>query len=1099
MSKKLLIGAAMATAAMIGSAPAAPAAETPSIYAYNARYYFGEFERGMFSMDIDGSNIKQLWKDTYSYNEDGTVSAYSMTAGWMRNGRFCGIYSYWPNGMDRETVHYLERDITTGEVLKDELIKTPDGDYSNVWVSAAYCPVDDCVYGVGVSAAGTSFVVKKAPADNLAQAIAIGPATSLIYGMTYNEELGALIGVTGKSNEGITRLVQIDPATGQYTDIMSLSPTSSYNPQSGICWVPSLQRYVYDEISTDTGLEGSTLLALNPASQSSTTLASLERPYDFRFMITMNDEAVTSPWAPREAIGVQANFSELTGNFTFKLPTELENGDAINGNISYSVTIDGIEKLKGSGAPGSNITTDNVTLSKGYHLYRVVLAYNDNANVPTIMGLVAGTEQPLAPANINLTPTKLSWDAVTTGISGGTMGGVTYTAKINGTTVATDITDTSVDVSSFISTTGNMTAYTATVTATCNGATSIPGYSNKLVEGAPLSVPFTMAPTQAEVDICTTADVDGNGNTWSYEPANTEDNIPAAFLSGFDMRNACNDWLFTPKFAVSANAVYKASIDAILADESLKGGTIAMYVGKEPSVESMKVCIMPELLMTSDEEFQFTGQFTVDGELAGADVLYIALQATSTAGSRCPIFVRNFSVTKTDGLAVPAAVTGLKAERAEKGSTMVNVTFKLPTKNADGSEITASSVDATVSLAKILTKTVQTAPVKVSGAPGAEMTASIKADEWGNLITVTPSANGKDGVGANVVANLSNPLPGLVNNLTAKYSEDNCTVYLEWEAPTTDFEGNPAEPGQYYTYNVYQLNEDNQYQLQVENNPLNHAELNMSGTEELFGTEFAIAAVNNTGLAPHLQKIYCQIGKPLSLPMEDDLNGTSFRYEPLTPLNTSDVKVNINWGAPGKIGLGAAYEDASVGDVIAAIPTGNDATMRLSFPKFSTTGLDNVSLKFKMWTGANAAASSVWCQAYDMAAPELVENITMGKEGYNDVEITLPAKYVNKPWTWIFLDNKFATSAERMVLASYKFSGVSGIDEIAGAGEGAGNVFAARNSIIVKGFAGERAEIYTLDGSRMASVTLNGNTSVAAGKGIYLVRIAGRSYKVIVR
>lgn len=1103
MRKNILIGAALAMTAMLGSAPAAQADDQACIYAYNMHSYFqGQYVRGMYSMNIDGSDIKLLWKDNYSYTESG-MSSLRMNYGWIRNERLCGIVSDWPAAVP-EIVHYMERDIQTGEVLKDEIISKPQG-YAFSYIAAAYCPSDDCVYAVGVSSG--SFVLTKAPADKLDQIVTVGKLTSLIYGLTYNEEHGAFAAITGSADTGCNRLVNINPATAEMTTVMNLNPESDRCEISGICWVPSLQRYVYDQVSVFGNQMGgdpdtSELLTLNPANKSISSLSKFTAPnaYDFSFMITMNDKAVASPWGPKEVTNLKANFSDVTGNFTFTLPTTLENGDKIKGDISYSVYIDDAEKLKGIGAPGANVTTNNVTVTKGYHLYRVVLTYNGNSNTPEVFGFTAGKEQPQAPTNVVLTANKLSWDAVTMGISGSKLGEVTYTAKINGQSVATDTKETSIDVSSFINQNGPLTAYTATVTATSNGATSVGAPSNKIVEGAPFTVPFTLTPTEAQFNLCTTADVDKNGITWSYEPAKTDENDPreAGFLSGYDKTLACNDWLFTPKFAVTDKAIYTVSIDAVLAEARLNGGLLSMYVGKEPNIESMKTCLIPALKMTSDNGFQFTGQFAVTGDLAGADKLYIALQATSDAGYRCPIFVRNLSVTKVDGNAVPAAVTDLKANIPESG-TNVEVTFKLPTKNLDGTDITASSVDATISLAKVTTMAVQPKPVKVSGAPGAEMKATIECEEWGNLITVTPSANGKDGLGANVVANLSLPLPGLVRNLTAKYSEDNNTVYLEWEAPNTDFEGNPVAEGQYYTYNVYQLNNDSQYELVVENVTVTHADADMSGTEELFDTEFAVAAVNGTGLAPHLSKIFIQVGTPYTLPMEEDFNGNSYKYEPLTPLNVGTTEVNFKWGNPSKLGIGDEFADASVGDVVAAVPAGNNASSRLSFPKFSSKGMNSTTLVFKMWTGANAAKSSVWCQAYDMAAPELVADIANDKAGYNDVTIQLPAKYVDKPWVWIFLDSEYATSAERMVLASYKFSGVSGIDEIAGAGEGAGNVFAARNSIIVKGFAGERAEIYTLDGSRMASVTLNGNTSVAAGKGIYLVRIAGRSYKVIVR
>lgn len=93
---------------------------------------------------------------------------------------------------------------------------------------------------------------------------------------------------------------------------------------------------------------------------------------------------------------------ELAGNISFTLPEKTVVGDFLNGNVEYTVSVNGKEHSKGAGTPGDHISLD-ITLSEGMANISVVTANADGVGQEAKTSVYVGNDNPEAPSDVVLT------------------------------------------------------------------------------------------------------------------------------------------------------------------------------------------------------------------------------------------------------------------------------------------------------------------------------------------------------------------------------------------------------------------------------------------------------------------------------------------------------------------------------------------------------------------------------------------------------------------------------------------------------------------------------------------------------------------------
>lgn len=1092
MKKSQLIGLSLLAAMAMPQSMSAEA----TLYAYQYNSVSRANVTGLYSMKPDGSDRKLLWEDTYS-SEKGC----NMVSGWMRDGKLCGIVSLFnalqvDNSMD----YYVERDLLTGEVLKEVKLNGASDNWTNFYVQAAYCPFDDFVYGYGINTDRSAFAFKKAPATALNETVIVKEGVSYTSGTCFNDDYGVLAGVLLTKNADLdysASFIQIDINTGatKTSESFNLKPNINldYKGVFGLVWNSATQSYLWNCYNQ----EGySIIYEIDPQTKTCSEYGTLPDEFWGQFFILEGDEPTYSASAPSAVSDMYYTKTETSATVTFKLPSMFSNGTtSISENVNYTV-YEGSRKLtSGSGAPGSEVTTPALPLSEGTHFLRIVPEIYGVDGVPAVLTVVMGVEVPSSPLNVNLTETTLTWDPVTTGQHGATLTGVTYSIDINGRTVGT--TDkTTFDVSEFIDANGVLSSYVAAVSAVCDGAVSKPTESNRLIAGKPWTPPFEVTPDKADFSLCTLQDVDGDGSNWSLY-TRSYDNEPV-FLSGNNAQKASEDWLFFPAFTGSRTSIYNVSMTVSLAQQDLPNGELQVWIGTSPEKEGMKRCLIPAARITEYDPIEYYADFMIDGELADASALYLGVVVSSREKENSPVMINNVKVTEVaSDLNRPSAVTELKAELSETAPDMATVSFRFPETLLDGTSIAAG----TEMSARVAVIGMQNTTVK--GTPGEAVTVDVNGYSGYNVIVVTPQIGSEKGLGSDVVCHLGFGRPGPVRNIRISYPEDDLGFRVDWDDPDTDYFGKPSQGGT-FSYKIWQRNSKNEMEL-VREIPIgyNFADVTMSENFDLVNLEVGITAINNEGEGP-LTTFLAQIGDPYKMPLNEDFNGETYTYEPLTPFTGKEyVNVEYKWGAPSKLDfLSAKFNVADAGDVIAVYPNPEatePAVSRLWLPKFASTGYTNVDLILYVWTGSDAAETSVTGWAYGMDEPEVISTLPRGKaDGYEKIPIHLPEKMWNKSWIQIAINSSYPSINDRFVMAGYEVQGQSGVDGVADSI--LGTIKGGDSRVTLFGFKGQTAEVYTLDGRKTASVEVGSDIfSFPMEKGFYVVKVGNQSAKVSVR
>ncbi len=1079
----------------------------PTLMGYQYSVIENLFTTGLYELPTTGTTASLLWEDSYAYQGE-YASGIEMTSGWIRNGQMCGYVACYPFP-SQAYYKYVERDLVTGVVNKEMDVDISSG-WTNYFLNAAYCSADDRIYGYGFNDTRTAFAFKSAPANNPNQGYVIKNVGSTYPGsICYNPELGIFVGVLNtKSGDYYTNsLVQIDVNTGQTTELFTIQSEylSDYKCTGGLIWVPSRQAYLWNFYNA--GQEEdfySVLMELDPVKKKSTVIRTFDGNMNFMYFVAENNDPIAVSDAPAVVTDVKTVSDQTGFDLSFTLPATLVDGSAISGAVNYTIYVDNQVMQSGSDNAGAVVNT-RITAGEGSHFIRIVPSVAGKSGIGEIYSAFVGDGTPETPENIVLTETELTWNPVTQGIVGNPLSGVTYHVYVNTVEIG-ETSETSMSMSGIVLPDGDLTNYQAIVTAEANGRESKFGYSNAIIVGKPWSAPFNIEPTEEQFSLMYQDDVDKDNVKWEFD---FDSNVGMDVLtSGFARNEASDDWIFMPKFTADPNKVYTFAFDVYLADSTLPGGIVEAWLGDAPSKSAMTFEIVPAISLTKDNSWvRYSGEFVANGDLTGKE-LYLGIGVSSEEGILSPLRFVDLSVTESTKASIdgPEAVGNLTITRDEKDASLACLNFTMPDKTIAGTSIpTTATITVTITSQGASTET-------VTGNPGEAMTVKMQTAAGNNLIVLTPSYNDVIGLSKNCVSTMGLSTPGKVTNLRASYNETNTRLRIDWDAPTTDINGKPLT-GDNFSYTVWTLNPDTgdfEYAVDVPY-PLHFATMDMSESTTLTNLEVAITAANAMGDSPVSALILCQVGTPLNLPISDDFNGDTFKVNPLTYyVNDPYNNAAIGWGNPANDSWLLTGDMLSVeGDVLCGIPSKNGALTRIDLPKVSTSGYNNVSLQLNIWTGADAAKTTIrgtypspepiiWNFAsYYPTLEKEIATVPSGT-GYELVTIDFPIEFLDQPWISTIIESEYPTLSSRFILAGYALTASSGITDVARTL--AGTIIGREGVITVTGYDAETVWVYGLDGTLVATSTVDGNVcDIPVSHGMYIVKVADRAAKVIVK
>lgn len=917
--------------------------------------------------------------------------------------------------------YYYEVDLATDDVKVTKL-----SDLASVFTVSAYNPDEDKIYGYlsTETAAWYGWAPGADPLDfHLVGTIPnndFPEGNFALAALTYNQVSGKYVGIyNAASGAGV---YEMDPATGKLTKIATMQNPTRYT--TGFCYSPLDGGYVFVQAA-----DGENSIQLLDE-KTFKTISMTDYGYDIQFAPFYCPDQLKFPdSAPKQAELLSVMFPDgaLSGSLSFRMSNENYGGNPVLGNINWILDIDGKEYKRGSAAAGSEFTISIEGLTEGEHTFIL------RPSIAGIFGrevsetVYVGNDTPVAPTDVKLSDSTITWQPSTQGVHNGYVNAeaVTYNVYVNGGMVATGIKST--ECSPHLASDKPLDFYTAAVEAVFDGKISEQAFSNDIVYGQPLNVPYSYLPTPKESQLFTVLNNNNDAKTLEYY-GEFKDGIVGEFsgyIYKYNSREDADDWLFLPvtNFADAAKVyTFSASIFGTNARYA-ESYEVLLCTSTDGTDASIVKTIVPERVASTFargtstiENMSETFYFTVPK----AGTYYVAVHVTSPK-DLYNLYLTNFAVSSSDAIssAGPGLPTGLSATAGAMGALEAEVSFTMPTASVAG---TAYGDDKVLS-ASIQAEGCET--VKVTGKPGETITTKVTTKQGENTITVTVADGDNVGAPDSIDVYTGVVAPGTVRNLESSVSADDMTMTLTWEAPESgDLDNGYVAPTGINYYLCERKTVDGQTGWFV-TSPIGTDVYTYSYTvpegTPLMAAHLGIVAENAAGLAEDFVNVSAMIGKPLEIPFENNYSAGDF----VQPILTFDSSASFYVDDPGVL-----FSQYSTPDKRAALFTQSFYAIQdggIMLPKFSTLGMQHAAFEINTF-GGSCKSFAVYAKAPGMDQPQLIKEYAgedFTESGPVKERVELPAAFQNQSWVEITL--RYSTTGYTQSFIIYGFRYVDNI------------------------------------------------------------------------
>lgn len=625
------------------------------------------FVPGLFS--LSGEHPEVLWQDSNALSV-----GFPMTTGWLNDGKITGFILYSVFGQ-LQAYYYVTLDHSTGDCISSEEINPDNGMFS----CAAFNPETQMIYGYGYNSEG-KLAFMSAPVSNPSSTVTIrvasgNPAPDFCPSITYNPVNKCLYGINMAGY-----FVRID-TEGKQKRLVELP--QELMPQgyiTGLTYSPSDNRYYWNANYGD-GKSG--LFAFSLEDRSVEKIFDYGQCEQFGFMICP-DEVMDpdSPAAPK-SLSVDFPNGSLQGSISFVLPERLNGGGSIDGKLDWQVCSEGSILESGSGLPGATVEF-KTTLSEGMHTIEAMASLGEKTGYSAKIEKFFGCDVPSKPTDVNLSLSNVSWTPVTEGEHGGyiDIDNIEYLVKQDGKMCDT-VHNTTMSLT--LPDSGPLRSYCVEVQARYGDKTGPWAISNSITVGEPLSVPFTIQPTEEQAALMMTVDSNSDDVCWTFQ------NYPelhgsATFYSGSGIVSALDDWLITPPVKIpESTAPIFVTLQAGGSSQLSINEIFEVMAGFAPDPEDMNLTVCENLNPLPLQWTTYGGKLPAE---AGGKTIYVGIHAITPA-HELGFLVKNISVTPNDPMG--------SSDEIESGSISVrDTTGGIVITAPQGSNYSIFSVTGTV-------------------------------------------------------------------------------------------------------------------------------------------------------------------------------------------------------------------------------------------------------------------------------------------------------------------------------------------------------------------------------------------------------------------
>lgn len=842
--------------------------------------------------------------------------------------------------------------------------------------------------------------------------------------------------------------------------------------QTGLAYSP-VEKLFYWNVNFENGKSALYTIDTNsgdPGKGVFSYLYDFENNEEFYFFITTDKKADGK--SPAVATVGEVNFPDgaTSGSISFVTPTQLSDGTPIASDASmrYQSFLDGSDYTSGAVKPGETITLEFIDLTEEVHNFSFSTMVDGRQSLSTARELFIGVDTPVAPANVELTEERVTWEAVTNGVHGGWIDreNLEYHVYVDGEFFG-KTKDMQLDIE--IPETLEIHNFCATVIAVAGDKESEPGVSNYIVAGNPLSLPVFFAPTADDAVTVTYWDANGDGNGWQYAAPSK------AWVCLHSLKGEGDDWLFLPPVKITdASKYYVLSFDSKIVNTNYPKEYLEVVAGKTTEPEDMTVTVRKKFT-PGDDYTNYEALLKVDEP----GVYYVGFHYISEEMMN-GIYLQNVGIA-ADGLdaATPAYVANLTAVPGEKGALEATLTFNMPELTIGGDKIPA---DTELS-AEIIAET----PETVTGKPGESVTKKVTTVQGMNNVKVQVSRGEMTGLAAPIDVWTGIDVPTKVTNLKAEGSRDMMSVHLTWDDPTVGLHDGWVGEGP-FTFDIYRYMPSLLFGMSWEKVGSADTDHEYTYTFEAGAEQdlypFGVRPSNSAGRPSYVTITAQMAGTPHALPMDENFADyeTDFTYLPWVVMNPEQ-----NYTGQWNITPVGDYDSRADGFLfVAGGARGTKA--QVAAPRFSTKGMKEVQVYFELFGGEDMTGMDVLASSYDAPEPVKIGEIPVNKkEGFYNADIKLPAEYLDKDWVALYYDVTFGNNANLLALRRM-YVGDPASSEMIADNSGV-TVASGEGFITVFGAAGQRVDVYAADGRMVASAARAAEVETfRLDKGIYFVR-----------
>lgn len=568
--------------------------------------------------------------------------------------------------------------------------------------------------------------------------------------------------------------------------------------------------------------------------------------------------------APAAVTDVTSGFTggSLSGTIDFKAPTTLYDGSAASGDITYTVTANGIQAATGTTTFGADVAAQVTVPAAGFYKFAVTVS-NEVGESPAVeTEAYIGFDTPEATsvtasyANGMMT---VKWLPVTTSINGGYLdvNAVTYnvTRFPDKKLVANGISETT--FTDDLPEPASLTTYYYRVVAKADGLSSEAAQSNYVTLGSVIP-PYTATFENDMLDGFKVVDANGDGTTW----VSSDGLARIAFNKTLDM----DDWLISPAVSLTGGKLYDIAAQFACGNPQYKE-RVEVKVGRTDNPGDMTIVLLDPTVIdqNTDAPLNWTNVFIPDTD----GKYYFGIHGISDM-DKFLLFVDNFTVSEPKETNCPAAVTGLTVTPGANGALTATVDFVTPDKALNGDKL----IDLTrIELMRDgeLIKT-WTAPA-VNTALSYTDNLSALGEYTYTVVAYNAIGNGPEAV---VTAYIGIDYPAAVFGVNAVATDKPGEVTVTWDPVTTTAEDMPIDPS-LVKYQVFRIMGGLPISVSDILDATSFTYQAVAADSQAFA-QFAVAAVTDRGFGKILNSSLTAnipLGKPyngLTLTNDDDIN-----------------------------------------------------------------------------------------------------------------------------------------------------------------------------------------------------------------------------------